>query len=279
MLNFTCIRLDASLKASLDWNKEVENAKSAIEQGSKILWKLDFGLFDQLQHPLGSQQQFQGLRLAIEHFQGEVLNQFAENSLGAVLYEGSLDFVQNLNFDNLRSWALERFENFTLSEMNEEDVFLRALFCRDVALDYLKQLASQMPFGVECFIQPQIVTEMSPIEQAIFLNEECYRPLHFLERSTDSTAGSGVCLPPITCYYPESHHQLDAAIYRLASDRVPYRFIAEEALITSIAGLDELYVAPLALSSQGKRKLQGFIATGGQVHYLSPSLFCDKDRS
>lgn len=268
MKNFTCIHLEASLKASLDWRKEIIAAKSIIEQGSKILWKIDFGLFDRLQYPLSSQQQFQGLRLAIEHFQSEIWSQLVEGSFGVVLYEGALDSILNLNFEGIQTWALERFENSNVTEINIEDPFLRTLFCRDVALDYLKQLASQMPFGVDCFIQPQIAAPLSPVQQAIFLNEECYRPLQFLEHNINLSANIGICLPSITCYYPESHHQLDTAIHQLMSQGLPYRFVAEEALITSIEGLDELYVTPLTLSQQGKRMLQGFIATGGQVHFL-----------
>lgn len=268
MKNFTCINLDAALKASLDWKKEITASQEAIEQGSKILWKIDFGLFDRLQYSLASQQQFQGLRLAIEHFQSEIWGQFAETSLGVVLYEGSLDKIENLNCDSIQTWAFERFEECNTNEISTDDNFLRALFCRDVALDYLKQLASQMPFGVDCFIQPQISETMSHIEQAIFLNEECYRPLHICELNVNFSANIGVCLPAITSYYPESHRQLEIAIQQLRLKGFPYRCIAEEALITCIEGLDELYVAPLGLSAQGKRKLQGFIAAGGQVHYL-----------
>jgi hypothetical protein len=267
MNNYICIHLDATLKASLDWKKEFAAAESAIEQGSKILWKLDFGLFDRLHYPLASQQQFQGLRLAIEHFQAEIWSHLAKGSLGATLFEGNLDDIGNVDFDAIPAWVSERFEQHPITE-NENDQFLKALFCRDVALDYLKQLASQMPFGVDCFIQPGIAATLSPIEQAIFLNTECYRPLYFLDHNEDLSANIGICLPPITCYIPGTHHHFDAAIKQLISKGLPYRFIAEEALITSIHGLDELYVAPETLSSQGKRMLQGYSVTGGLVHYL-----------
>lgn len=268
MENVTCINLDAALKSSLDWSNELITAKNLIESGSKILWKLDFGLFDRLQYPLASQQQFQGLRLAIEHFQAEIWGRFAENSSGTIVYEGPLDSIEVLNLNNIQAWASERFEDCNVDEICSNDKFLQSLYCRDVALDYLKQLASQMPFGVDCFIQPQISAEMTLVEQAIFLNKECYSPLDFWQQGNNLSTNIGICLPPITCYIPESHRQLDTAIQQLLSNGSLYRFIAEEALITNIEGLDELYVASRALSAQGKRKLQGFIAAGGQVHYL-----------
>ena len=58
----------------------------------------------------------------------------------------------------------------------------------------------------------------------------------------------------------------------LASNKkIPFRLIAEENIITNWDGLDTLIFAPSLLGSQGIRKLQGFLAAGGEVVSLEES--------
>lgn len=268
MEKFNCIRLDAGVHSFLDWDNEIVSAQEVVDQGLKILWHLDFGLFDKLRFPLSSQQQFQTFRLAIEHFHRHVRDRFIENSIGVLLYEGPLDRIGGVDFAEMEAWATERFEGFDCGEIGGEDPFLRALFCRDIAVDYIKQLAYQMPFGVDCYILPQIISSLSPVRQAIFLNEECYKPLCFLEEKIEIDAKVGICLPPVTHYHPKSHYLLDTTVHRMLSEEIPFRYIDEENFIMQIHGLDEVYVSSEVLSSQGKRKLQGFTAAGGQVYFL-----------
>lgn len=262
------IHLDATLKSTLDWEKEIAEAAVICEKNTRILWKLDFGLFNQLQYPLTSQQQFQTFRLAIDHFKEAIWSRFKECSEGVILYEGSLDSIENATDENIRNWAEERFDEFEENKVQKGDRFLHALYSRDISLDYLKQLAALLPYEANCFISKKIVSALPKVEKAIFFNEECYRPLQFLmDESASSEARVGVCLPPITSYNPGLYLQLNEIVDELDKNGVPYRFIAEEALINSIEGLDQLFVVASGLSAQGKRKLQGFIAAGGEVLY------------
>lgn len=260
------IRLDATQKSTLNWEASTLKAKQAVEQNSKILWELDFGLFDRLLHPLSQLQQFQSFCLAIDHFRETVWSQFAESSVGVCLYRGPLDEIESIiatHQDKFSDW-LSAFEECPQSIEYNRDSFLARLFCRDIALDYIKQLTGQLPYGATPMIQPTLIKPLSPIEDAIFFNEEFYRPLEIGKREEEG-GSLAVCLPATSHYCRESLDLLHVACQKLTDRGQKFRFIAEEALIMNLGGLDELIVAPRTLSLQGKRKLQGFCAAGGTV--------------
>jgi hypothetical protein len=131
-------------------------------------------------------------------------------------------------------------------------------------------------------IHPVLTKPLSPVEKAIFFNEEFYRPLELgkregeerveneagvivVEKCYASEGSLAICLPSTSHYCPESIKLLNDACSELTACRRSFRFIAEEALILSLGGLDELIVVPHTVSLQGKRKLQGFCAAGGSV--------------
>lgn len=256
------IRLDATQKSTLNWEDAVLKAKQAIKQNARILWELDFGLFDRLLHPLPHLQQFQSFCLAIDHFREIIWSQFAEVSDGVCLYRGPLDKVESIiatHQDKFSEWL----STFVECSQSAEDTFLERLFCRDIALDYIKQLAGQLPYGAIPTIKPILMEQLSPVESSIFFNEEFYRPLEIGVREAEGS--TAICLPSTSHYCRESIDLLNTACEELVKRGVQFRFIAEEALIMNLGGLDELIVAPKTLSSQGKRKLQGFCAAGGTV--------------
>ena len=49
-------------------------------------------------------------------------------------------------------------------------LFFEALFYRDIGLDYIKQLAGQLPYGALPIIEPIVTRKLTPIESAIFFN-------------------------------------------------------------------------------------------------------------
>ena len=78
--------------------------------------------------------------------------------------------------------------------------------------------------------------------------------------------------PPLGIYLPKDPMidasvlaQLDRLIASLISEQTPFRIISEEKLTEQWDGLDRLIVPEKAISTQGKRKLLGFIAAGGTV--------------
>ncbi|MBA3236931.1 MAG: hypothetical protein H0T62_01095 [Parachlamydiaceae bacterium] len=285
----THIRLDATQKSTLNWEDSILEAKQAVGQNARILWELDFGLFDRLLHPLPHLQQFKAFCLAIDHFRETVWSRFAEFSVGACLYHGPLDCIESITAthnERFPDWLSTYMETAQpesldlLASAYNENSFLARLFCRDIALDYIKQLAGQLPYGAKPMIHPVLTKPLSPVEKAIFFNEEFYRPLELGQREGEEElegleieneeAGAvegalAICLPSTTHYCPKSIDLLNAACDELTGQGKSFRFIAEEALILRLGGLDELIVVPHTVSHQGKRKLQGFCAAGGRV--------------
>lgn len=266
------IRLDATQKSTLNWEDSILKAKQAVEQNAKMIWELDFGLFDRLSHPLTQMQQFQSFCLAIDHFREVIWSQFIENSLGVCLYQGPLDQIESImvsHQDKYSDWLSVFLESKQLEielrrHEGHEDSFLSRLFCRNIALDYIKQLAGQLPYGATPMIQPCLLKPLSAIENAIFFNEEFYKPLEF-GKSKSCEGSLAICLPPTTHFCSDSIDLFNIACEELKIRGRKFRYIAEEALILSLEGLDELIVAPQVISLQGKRKLQGFCAAGGTV--------------
>lgn len=285
--------LDATQKSTLNWQESIALAEAAIKKEKKILWELDFGLFDRLLHPLSHSQQFLSLCLGIEHFHQIIWPSFQDSTFGVSLYKGLFSFQEiseKIQTKALQDWIQARFDSIEdfqqetgveANAFNAIDIktlqdrpktrFMASLFCRDVALDYIKQLAGQLPHDAEAIIQLDVDDQLSPMEKLIFFNEECFRPLlyKFDPYLSETPSQLGICLPPMSKFSSRWNRQLDQAINELLKKQLAFRPIAEEALITNLEGLDDLIVCPSAISYQGKRQLQGFCAAGGRVLLLA----------
>ncbi len=167
----------------------------------------------------------------------------------------------------------------------------KILFCRDLCVKYMSLLVSRIPdsLPVYLFLDMAPFTK-SPLAQLLVMNPEKFErfslglrshtvPFHWIGWSRGSSQGySGfdntvlppeekstiaVCIPPTRCYLPSQYAGLEEAIKQLHQHDLPFRLIAESALISQWAGLDYLIYSPNGLDVQGKRKLQGFCAAGG----------------
>jgi hypothetical protein len=292
------IRLDATQKSALDWEQAIQEGLQVIEKGLKILWELDFGLFDRLLHPLANPQQFLSLCLAIEHFRNVIWEPFQHSTFGVLIYKGifnSRDIAVLAHETALQKWIHERFDSveqfghetgivieqlqfdaIRLDTFNEipEAKFLLSIFSRDIGLDYIKQLAGQLPYGVDPVIEWIIDEGLSPAERIIYLNEECYRPLILkvegvaVNDSVGNIGHVGIYLPPINKFSARWNKLFDDALRYFIAHNISYRLISDESLIMSLEGLDDLFICPSAISYLGKRQLQGFCAAGGRVVLL-----------
>lgn len=166
--------------------------------------------------------------VAIEHF---VKNIWNDRSMGVVLYRGGLDILNRL--------------------CPNEDLVSAA----DAFADYLHRLASFLPDEIKpyCLLdKPQSAKEAQLASKARFwhlhlsLEEEC--------------APIGILLPTDEQCTSEVLAKFDQML-----KLYPGRIIPETHLTELWNGLDTLVVIEEALSVQGKRKVQGFIAAGGCV--------------
>lgn len=173
-------------------------------------------------------------------------------------------------------------------------------FCCNVAVEYLDLLANRLPDTLPCYLMLDLENIHSLLWQAQLVHPERFERFGLIlkgaqlpfkalgwEEGTSpfgyfaqhpqaipplEEATIGICLPPMDFYRPSQWQGIEQGLYWLKSTGKPFRLIAESHLVTEWDGLDYLLYNPHGLSSQGRRKLQGFCAAGGTVVTLGSTL-------
>lgn len=302
--NAVTIFLDGQVRADLNWKQAREQAQQAVQQGYALMWNIDLGLFDRLMQPLTSQTQFLSLALSLEHFRDSLWQEFKSQTLGLSFFRGSADFSQNFPWDNhqkhnFQEWKQEvgcshlgAWDELSLSQRCEERRFTQ-LFCRDVALEYLSLLAARLPDSLRTYIYLDALSLADfPLNQLQILNPERFDRLRLALKGsslpfnawgwqTPSYQGYsgvisadlplvpkisiGLCVPPLGFYHSSHYQGFEEGIKCLKERHLDFKLIAEHQLTSQWDELDYLLYTPAGLSSQGRRKLQGFCAAGGTV--------------
>lgn len=328
--NAVIIKIDGGLRADLNWKQAREKAQTYLEQGFALFWEIDLGLFSNLTLPLTNQGQYLSLSLSLDHFRDELYKEFAAHTVGLAIYRGEADFSADFKWDdhqiqNFQEWLKEAFidekqfeletglpgswlKHLDLNSLLQIDSGKRlaSLFCRDVAIEYMRLLTNRLPDTLSRYLLLDARSiSHSLLWQAQLLNAESFEhlqlavqgaslPLQVLkweqEDFIEGYIGSkelshqsmpevkvGICLPPIERRRPSQYQGLEEALQLLMQKEVAFRLIPENHLITEWDGLDDLIYVPDGLSSQGKRKLQGFCAAGGCVVTLGDSIGLDQE--
>lgn len=258
---------DARTSSALNWSALQKEALQAIASGYKILWHLDFGLFNELKMPLGHSGQFASFCLAIDHFKETLWKEFHRFSIGAALYRGNADFLPQFPWDP----ALEESLVHWLKEHSQEKtLFSLRMFARNLSVEYLEQLSVHL----EEAIVPFAILEELPedrLMKALLTAPDCYGKvrLHFTNEAFDwqieEEKALGVCMP--SCKISSSEKLLPyQKIFEELSGK-DYKLIPEDQLTSNWQGLDVLYLNPGAITAEGHRKVQGFIAAGGEISF------------
>lgn len=293
------ILIDGKMQSDLSAWKQCEKiAQRVLDQGDRIYWEIDLGLFDKLSFPLEDSSQFLSLCLSLEHFRDTLWKQFGEHSQGICLYKGSADYSptflwNEIQASSLREWIQEGFKDelffsretgiqihsfseveYELLEKNEQGRKLLSLFCRDVCAGYLNLLAARLPDAISCFIEVDGKGIEDPVLLAQLLNKESYPKINLLvSNGLGSEHGThGICLPSLSIRNQNEYQGLQDVFDYLHQQKIAYRLIPEMLLITEWDGLDSLFVLSKSLTPQGRRKLLGFCAAGGQVVSIGESL-------
>lgn len=271
--NTVSVYLDGKISADLDWREQEMLAQKICDQGFQLFWHLDLGLFDQLKAPLSNQTQFMALMLSLEHFRDTLWKKFQHRTLGVCIYNGRTNFAAQLLWDDqlhdsFLSWGEEKLGE----KFDETNPVNKMIFSRDTIAEYLSLIINRMPDFLQFFAFMDIAPSTSFALEAQLTNRERFERLHLIVRngnlpclSSYENTKVGVCLP--------NHYVIDSAIYQklehvfqhLTIQKIPFRIIPEEFLIHEWDGLDYLILEPTGLSTQGKRKLQGFFAAGGII--------------
>lgn len=298
------IALDGRVQADLDWKKERELARQAVEKGYAILWDMQLGLIEGLAKPLANQAQFLSLTLSLEHFRDTLWKEFKTETRGISIFRGSADFSHDFPWDhqqehNLKAWLQETEGSHLVSlpvdqlQSHVEGQHRVRLFCRDVAVEYFALLATRLPDSLAAYLYLDASSFAGSLASEIqLLNPERFDRLNlalkghhlpfdvlgwgsptaqgysgtcFCELPPMASVSIGVCIPPLTCIDLHCYQELEEGLKVLQKQALPFKLIAENQLTSQWDGLDYLLYNPAGLSAQGKRKLQGFCAAGGTV--------------
>jgi len=278
------IRLDAKATSTLNWNAERKNALSVIAEGKKILWHLDFGLFQELPKPIADKAQFLSLGLALEHFTNTLWKEFQRFSKGVLIYRTDCGhFLQNFVWNdeqiaNLRNWLKERFTLDELGlEMQQpissfdtisldrlallEEKFLLHLFVRDVTVDYLEQLALKLPQEIDVYMDLALRPENSWLNLCL-THPDRYKLVKLLVShpwKIFESKKAALCMPNLNIV-----QTAQLAPFKNIQ-QTDLKYIPEEMLTYAWEGLDCLFYSSQVITPQGMRKVQGFCAAGGQA--------------
>jgi hypothetical protein len=256
----TVISLDMSLSSDLCW----EEAKEKGAQASLVLWDLNFDFSSvALDDPLS----FSSFFLAVETFVKELYTPFQDKSFGVCLYQGPLrPFFK---------WNAEHEENF-FHWQKEIPHFPegKELYFTELFSEYLHRLAAALPdeaLPLAFFDRPS----NSDAKTAQLLSREHFSYLYVGLKEEDfffppfnafaGKASLGLVQPLHRYCSQKELDKLDWYIDLLKGEKTHFRLISEAYLTESWDGLDNLILFSEALSSQGRRKVQGFAAAGGRV--------------
>lgn len=238
------IKLRAHLEDDLLWEEARAEASRAAEQGKKIFWEFDFGKLDPTH--------FSPLLLAVDHFSQTLARPFLEATQGAVLYRGKPPqwIVESaLESASLFADVMHRLAAFLPDEIPG--------FCLLDVTDFSSQAQVAQLFSEARFAYVHLALKGAKWGKYLWDEEDQIRP------QPACSAQTGICLPHDELWSEELCAELDQL---LASQTQPYRLLPEALIAEKWDGLDHLIALEKGLSTQGKRMLRGFEASGGSIH-------------
>ena len=272
-----------------------EKASLAILQNKWVVWELDFS-FDKKPLFIQDASCFFSFGLWIGELLERFWTSFKENTLAFVLFRGEVNFSSYFIWTEQQELLYQ--EKLTeYPSLAEEDV--RSFFAVDVFSEYLQRLCSFLPDTLPVICLLDASSLKSPSIASYMLSRERFghillglkrAPLalsHLTWEEGNSFGGFlgkevsfiddigvkvGVCLPSFEKMTSQDLLVLDELLVKLQEKGYHFRMILEGNLHESWDGIDDLIVISSLLSTQGLRKLKGFIAAGGRIVFLGSSL-------
>lgn len=276
-----------------DGNLQIINAGEEPLQDYPILWNLDLKLFDRLQKPLSDNEQFAEIEKQLLDFCASI-EEYQENTLGVLLFSGSLKDVLNFTWDSLQNDNFKVWRNQVDPDQILSDDYLINHYACKVLNDFLEILTSGVPQRLEWFVQLDATSIYDEVEFYQLANPARFEQVHVFWRCpTQETIANLVweigiplqgyhakqkldlamqesittawCLPPSSIIdLSELHHQKEV-LEKLEKAGIKHRPIPEEKIALNWQGLDTIIVISHQITPQGKRQLAGFCAAGGSV--------------
>ncbi len=299
--NTRAITLDAKLNSDLDWSSEIAQAEST---GLDLFWEFDF---DQIH--LADPVMLQSQRLCLEHFNRQIWDKFQERTIGVCLGKIEEDLADSHLWDlELFEELLNSLSSAAIKDLFVKEHTLEAfqasnyarhhlrVFLLSKITEYWQYLLATLPEEINAFCLLDFPNSENLGEIAQLTSRERFTHLHLAVKNAPSMPGLnwksgralsgaidqtdfairqpkvGLCIPP-DCYCSRLIlDRLAAAMHILDARGIDYRLISEFYLNEEWLDLQQIIVISTAVSTMGKRKLQGFCASSGQVVLLGESL-------
>ncbi len=298
--NTLSITLSAAVGEDLDWEAQKLLAKQAVARGKYLFWNVDFG-FDKNPVLLQDEATFYSLSIALEELNKQLLQPFAEHTIGVSLFQGKIPFAHYFIWSQqqedlfMESLAEKKFfsagddsERWRRSEEGKfhYDNFSAALFAA-----YLQRLLSFLPDELLAFCLIDVSQATSMAATALMLSKEKFPYLLLALRGAKASFGhlsweegsctggwigkgevkerdiqplqTALCLPKEEYLHGENIALLEEVFAKLQD--TAYRVIPEDMLTEAWNELTEIVVISSLLSPRGMRKIIGFCVAGGVV--------------
>ena len=235
----TWINLPCQPHDCLDWTQELTLAHALVEREEKILWKLDVGLENSV-YPFDCELTFQAASFAMHRFTEYVWPLFQNSTESVCLYQGSAP---------------------------------KSCLAADELANYLQMLSHKLPDEATILLLFDLSEIQSPLLALQIISKDRFS--HFC------VALRGMDLPLEGLFWEQKElrwHSLEtragfvfptAHIHDFEVPKEGVKILFENFLSEEWAGLDLLYIVRDSLTSQAMRKIQGFVAAGGEVREIS----------
>jgi len=269
-------------------NKELEEilaqAQQIASQGKKILWELELP-FSQKPLFIQDSSYFFSLGLWLKDLSQKLYTPLSEHTLGVILFKGTADFASYFLWTEQQEIL---FQERLAEQPSLSPKLSKFFFSADVLAEYFQRLCSFLPDSLLAFCLVD-TSSLSLAETAYFAIKERFGHLllgvtptplligHIKWEGSENqyslkptfteslVAPLGLCLPPLETITDEHISKVSDTLSELNQNNKPVRILTETYLHESWDELDELIIFPDLISTQGKRKVQGFVAAGGSV--------------
>ena len=285
-VNVHTITVDCSVASDLKWEAEEKKVKKILKTKKYLFWDLDFGWHHlQIQGPF--QMILSSFLTAVETFLAKLYHPYQKETFGVNFYRGSLCFPLPLNQEDLSDW-IKMFPSLPEA---------RAFYEMNLLSECLHALAAILPHDLLSFaffdkISFSIALLVHLLSKEIFphlliitckknfpLSSLFWENGFFRKHSRKEPAKVGLVIPLMQNICSHGIEQIKIVIEVLRKKKIEYRLISEAYLNESWDQLDDLILLSDLLSSQGERKVRGFIAAGGRLIVKGTSLNTRKELS
>ena len=291
------VYVDLRPKSRLVFDTAKQEVLRLKNKGIDIVFDLDFGFSDSDWKGFSHQGYLSSCIFALNRFVSDVLEQ--HEALGCIFgcifgrfSLKNMHLLNNAQEHDFFSWKEEK----KIRE-NTHDEYLKALFYRDVLIEYLDALAMHVPsyvtrlllFDAQGLTNALLFYQLTQTDRfeafSLAIASSACMHEHLTWQQGVVTKGyigkilptfqeipepnCAVVLPEFDKIFLNNKPIFERTLQNLIEKERPFKVIPETYITSEWHGIDEFFVCHTLDNESTKRALEGFIATGGSVQQLT----------